>query len=106
MRKVVVSEFVLLDGVMEEPGWTFRFPSEDRDRFKFDQLAVADALLLGRVTYEGFAAAWPRMEEETGEYGAWMNGYPKYVASTTLQEPLEWNNSTLLGRTSPGRCPG
>lgn len=102
MRKVIVSEFVSLDGVIEEPGWTFQFPSEDRDRYKFDELAGADALLLGRVTYEGFADAWPGMEEQTGEYGAWMNGYPKYVASTTLQEPLAWNNSTLLGEDLAG----
>ncbi|HET7269865.1 MAG TPA: dihydrofolate reductase family protein [Rubrobacter sp.] len=96
MRKLVVSEFVSLDGVVEDPGWSFPFESEEKDRFKFDELAAADALLLGRVTYEGFAAAWPQMEEETGEYGAWMNGYPKHVASTTLQEPLEWNNSHLI----------
>ena len=96
MRRVIVSEFVSVDGVMEDPRWTFRFPSEDRDAFKFDELSAAGALLLGRVTYEGFAAAWPRMEEQTGEYGAWMNGYPKHVVSTTLQEPLEWNNSTLI----------
>lgn len=96
MRKVVVSEFVSLDGVMEDPSWTFQFMDEARDRFKFDELAAADALLLGRVTYEGFAAAWPGMAEQTGEYGAWMNGYPKHVASTTLEEPLEWTNSTLI----------
>ena len=96
MRRVVVSEFISLDGVVEDPRWTFEFPSEDRDQFKFDELAASDALLLGRVTYEGFAAAWPQMEEQTGEYGAWMNGYPKYVVSTTLEEPLEWNNSTLV----------
>ena len=96
MRRVIVSEFVSLDGVIEDPSWTFQFTDEARDRFKFDELAAADALLLGRVTYEGFAAAWPGMEEETGEYGAWMNGYPKHVASTTLEEPLEWNNSTLI----------
>lgn len=95
MRKVVVSEFVSLDGVMEDPRWTFRFESDDRNQYKFDELAAADALLLGRVTYEGFAAAWPRMEEQTGEYGAWMNGYPKYVVSTTLEEPLEWNASLI-----------
>ncbi len=95
MRNVVVSEFVSLDGVMEDPSWTFRFESEDRDQYKFDELSAADALLLGRVTYEGFAAAWPGMEEQTGEYGAWMNGYPKYVASTTLEEPLEWNASLI-----------
>jgi dihydrofolate reductase len=96
VRKVVASEFLSLDGVMGDPGWTFGFESEDRDQFKFDELAAADALLLGRVTYEGFAAAWPQMEEQTGEYGAWMNGYPKHVVSTTLQEPLEWNNSKLV----------
>ena len=101
MRKIVVSEFVSLDGVMGEPGWTFRFESEDRNQFKFDELAAADALLLGRVTYEGFAAAWPGMADQTGEYGAWMNGYPKYVASTTLEEPLEWNAS-LLGNDIAG----
>ena len=102
MRRIVVSEFLSLDGVMENPGWTFGFESEDRDAVKFNELAAADALLLGRVTYEGFAAAWPGMEEETGEYGAWMNGYPKYVVSTTLQEPLDWNNSTLLGEDLAG----
>ena len=96
MRRVIVSEFVSLDGVVEDPRWTFQFSSEDRDQFKFDELAASDALLLGRVTYEGFAAAWPQMEEQTGEYGAWMNGYPKHVVSTTLGEPLEWNNSTLV----------
>ncbi len=95
MRKIVVSEFVSLDGVMEDPRWTFQFPSEDRDKFKFDELAASDALLLGRVTYEGFAADWPNMLEQTGEYGAWMNGYPKYVVSTTLEE-AGWNNSKII----------
>jgi dihydrofolate reductase len=104
VRRVIVSEFVSLDGVIEDPGgaeefdrggWSFRFDrGPEGDKFKFDELAAADALLLGRVTYEGFAAAWPQMEE--GEYGTWMNGYPKHVASTTLEEPLEWNNSTLI----------
>ena len=96
MRRVVVSEFVSLDSVVEDPQWTFQFGSEEQEEFKFDELAASDALLLGRVTYEGFAAAWPQMEEQTGEYGAWMNGYPKYVVSTTLEERLEWNNSTLI----------
>jgi dihydrofolate reductase len=96
VRKLVVSEFVSLDGVVQDPAWTFQFGSEDRDQYKFDELAAADALLLGRVTYEGFAAAWPQMEEQTGEYGAWMNGYPKHVVSTTLKEPLEWKNSALI----------
>jgi dihydrofolate reductase len=81
VRKLIVSEFVSLDGVIEDPGWTFQFESEEKDQFKFDELAASDALLLGRVTYEGFAAAWPQMEEQTGDYGAWMNSYPKYVVS-------------------------
>ena len=106
MRKVIVSEFVSLDGVIEDPGgagefdrggWSFRFDrGPEGDKFKFDELAAADALLLGRKSYEGFAAAWPQMQEQTGEYGAWMNGYPKHLDSTTLKEPLEWNNSTLI----------
>jgi dihydrofolate reductase len=98
VRKVVVSEFVSLDGIIEDPRWTFRFMSEEREDFKFDELSASDALLLGRVTYEGFAAAWPRMTESAGEYADMMNGYPKYVVSTTLEEPLEWNNSTLIKR--------
>ena len=107
MRRVIVSEFVSLDGVMETPEtWTLQFGSEEQQRYKFDELAAADALLLGRTTYEGFAAAWPGMTDqyegprraELGEYADMMNGYPKHVASTTLQGPLEWNNSTLIGR--------
>jgi dihydrofolate reductase len=106
MRRVIVSEFVSLDGVIEDPGggegsdrggWSFQADrGPEGDGFKFDELAAADALLLGRVTYEGFAAAWPQMGDQAGEYGAWMNDYPKHVASRTLQEPLEWNNSTLI----------
>ncbi|MGH3089089.1 MAG: dihydrofolate reductase family protein [Rubrobacteraceae bacterium] len=107
MRRVIVSEFVSLDGVIEDPGggeefdrgaWSFQFDrGPEGDEFKFDELAAADALLLGRVTYEAFAGAWPRMEEQTGEYGAWMNGYPKHVASTTLEEPLGWNGHLIKG---------
>ena len=96
MRKLVVSEFVTLDGVFEDPAWTFPFRSEEGEAFKFAELQAADALLLGRVTYQGFAAAWPGMAEQTGEYGAMMNGYPKYVASTTL-DTAEWNASLLKG---------
>jgi dihydrofolate reductase len=106
VRKVIVSEFMSLDGVIEDPGgageldrggWSFRSDrGAERDKYKDDELAAADALLLGRITYEGFTAAWPQLEEQTGEYGARMNGYPKHVASRTLQEPLEWNNSTLI----------
>jgi len=104
MRRLIVSEFVSLDGVIEDPRWTFRFRSEEGENFKFDELSASGALLLGRVTYEGFAAAWPNMMEqyegprraELQEYTDMMNGYPKYVVSTTLEEPLEWNNSTLI----------
>jgi dihydrofolate reductase len=105
VRRVIVSEFVSLDGVMEDPGggegsdyggWAFRSDrGPEGDKFKFDELAAADALLLGRTTFEAFASAWPRMEEQTGEYGAWMNGYPKHVVSTTLEEPLGWNGSLI-----------
>ena len=104
MRKVIASEFVSLDGVMEGPSWTFQFSSEEQENFKFDELAASDALLLGRATYDDFAAAWPNMMEqyegprraELQEYTDMMNGYPKYVVSTSLREPLEWNNSTLI----------
>ena len=104
VRKVVASEFLTLDGVMEDPGWTFQFSGEEQPKYKFDELAMADALLLGRVTYEGFAVAWPNMMDqyegpsraELGEYADMMNGYPKHVVSKTLEEPLEWNNSTLI----------
>lgn len=95
MRKVVVSEFITLDGVIEDPRWTFQFGGEEQDHYKFNEMKEADALLLGRVTYEGFAVAWPNMIEETGEYGQWMNGYPKHVVSESLDQ-LEWNNSSLI----------
>jgi dihydrofolate reductase len=109
VRKVVVSEFVSLDGVMEDPSWESPFRGEEQEKFKFDELAAADALLLGRKTYEGFAAAWPDMmehyegprREALGEYTDMMNGYPKHVASTTLQEPLGWNNSTIIRGNIP-----
>ena len=66
VRKVVASEFVSLDGVMEDPGWTFQFGSEEQEKYKYAELVAGDALLLGRVTYEGFAAAWPNMMEQYG----------------------------------------
>jgi dihydrofolate reductase len=104
MGKIVVTEFVSLDGVMEDPGgaedfkhggWTFEFDSGDEgNQFKLDETLEADALLLGRVTYEGFAAAWPSMEDPVG-FADKMNSMPKYVVSSTL-ENLEWNNSTVL----------
>jgi dihydrofolate reductase len=95
VRKVIASEFVSLDGVMEDPSWTFQFSSDEQQKFKFDELFASDALLMGRVTYEGFAAAWPGRTDEAG-FAERMNGLPKYVVSRTLEEPLEWDNSTLI----------
>lgn len=105
MGKIVVSEFVTLDGVMEDPGgsedfehggWSFEFDrGAEGDQFKLDELIASDALLLGRVTYEAFAAAWPSRNDEAG-FAEKLNGMRKYVVSSTLEEPLEWNNSTLL----------
>jgi dihydrofolate reductase len=102
MGRIVVTEFVSLDGVMEAPGggedfrhggWSFEIARGDEgDKFKLDETLSAEALLLGRVTYEGFAAAWPSRE---GEFADKFNTMPKYVVSSTLEEP-EWQNSTVL----------
>ncbi len=103
MRKVIVSEFVTLDGVMEDPGgaekfehggWTMPYWHEEIGKVKFDELFASDALLLGRVTYQGFAAAWPSRTDEAG-FADRMNGLPKYVVSTTLEE-VGWNNARLI----------
>ncbi len=95
MRKVIVSEYVTLDGVMEEPGtWSFQFWNDEAAKFKFDELFASDALLLGRVTYQGFAKAWPSMTDEQG-FADRMNSLPKFVVSTTLKE-VEWNNARLM----------
>jgi dihydrofolate reductase len=110
MGKVVVSEFLSLDGVIEDPGgaegtefggWTFRFPAEDGQKFKLEELVASDVLLLGRLTYEEFAAAWPAMEETTGEFGVKMNNMPKVVVSTTLTEPA-WRNTTVVSEDIAG----
>jgi dihydrofolate reductase len=103
MGKLVITEFVSLDGVMEDPGgaedyehggWTFAIDrGEDGDKFKSDEGDAAAALLLGRRTYEGFAAAWPTMQ---GEFADKFNAMPKYVVSSTLSDP-QWTNSTVLG---------
>jgi dihydrofolate reductase len=102
MGRIVVTEFVSLDGVMEDPGgsedfkyggWSFEFARGDEgDKFKLDEALKAEALLLGRVTYEGFAAAWP---SRSGEFADKFNNMPKYVVSSTMGEP-EWNNTTVL----------
>jgi dihydrofolate reductase len=95
MRKIVATEYVTLDGVMHEPGeWSGPFFNDEAVKFKYDELFASDALLLGRVTYEGFAKAWPTMTG-TGDFGERMNGMPKYVVSTTLKNP-EWNNSHVI----------
>jgi dihydrofolate reductase len=104
MGKIVVTEFVSLDGVMEDPGgaedykhggWTFEIDRGDEgNKFKLDELFEAEAQLLGRVTYEGFAAAWPE-REDPGGFAAKMNAMPKYVVSSTLRE-ASWENSTIL----------
>src|ERR671915_663269 len=102
MGRIVVTEFISLDGVVEDPGgsedfkysgWSFEFDRGDEgNNFKLDETRASDALLLGRVTYEGFASAWPPRE---GEFADKFNTMPKYVVSSTLDEP-EWNNSTVL----------
>src|SRR4051812_17443412 len=102
MGRIVVTEFVSLDGVMEDPGggedfkhggWSFEFSRGDEgDKFKIDETMDSEALLLGRVTYEGFADAWPQRE---GEFADLFNSMPKYVVSSTLTDP-EWTNSTVL----------
>ena len=102
MGKVVVSQFISIDGVVEDPGgsegwerggWAFQFDrGEVGDKFKLDEVMAGEVLLLGRTTYEGFAAAWPERE---GDFADKFNSMPKYVVSTTLQDP-EWNNSTVV----------
>jgi dihydrofolate reductase len=103
MGKIVITEFVSLDGVIEAPGggedyehqgWTFEIDrGAEGDKFKLDEAFASEALLLGRTTYEGFAAAWPSME---GEFADKFNAMPKYVVSSTLADP-SWNNTTVLG---------
>jgi dihydrofolate reductase len=104
MGKLVVSQFVSVDGVFQDPGgvgeierggWSFKFDrGPEGDRFKLDELMAADAQLLGRVTYEGFAAAWPTMADEEG-FAEKMNAMPKYVVSTTIEHP-SWQNTTVI----------
>jgi dihydrofolate reductase len=107
MGRIVVTEFVSLDGVMEDPGgaedfkyggWTFEIDrGDDGNKYKLDETMQADALLLGRTTYEGFAAAWPQRE---GEFADKFNTMPKYVVSSTLKDP-EWTNTTVISGDVP-----
>lgn len=101
MAKIVVTEFVSLDGVMEAPGgepgykhtgWVAKFQDSEQIQYKLEEVLAHQALLLGRITYESFAGAWPYFE---GEFGEKMNSMPKFVVSTTLKNP-EWNNATVL----------
>src|SRR5437016_4611678 len=112
MGKLVVSEFITLDGVIEAPGggeafehggWAFKFQRGDEgDKFKVDELTAADAQLLGRYTYEGFAKAWPSMD--AGDFGEKMNSMPKYVVSTTLTPAqANWKNSTVISSDVSGQ---
>jgi dihydrofolate reductase len=103
MRRIVVTEFISLDGVIEDPGgaegtahggWTFKFTDPEGMKYKLDEVMEHDAMLLGRVTYEGFAAAWPGMTDDVG-FADKMNGMPKYVVSRTLAQ-ADWSNSTVL----------
>jgi dihydrofolate reductase len=108
MGRIVVTEFISLDGVTEDPGgsedfkyggWSFEIPrGEEGDKFKLDETMASEALLLGRVTYEGFAKAWPTRE---GEFADKFNSMPKYVVSSTLTDP-EWTNTTVLEGDLPG----
>jgi dihydrofolate reductase len=106
MSKVVVTEFVSLDGVMEDPGgaegykhggWTFKFDrAAEGDKFKLDELQAADAMLLGRVTYQGFAAAWPTVKDDAG-FAEKMNSMRKYVVSSTLSDAdATWDNTVVI----------
>jgi dihydrofolate reductase len=103
MGELVVTEFMTLDGVVEDPGgsegtehggWSFKFPDDEGMKFKLDETLDAGSLLLGRVTYEGFAAAWPGRRDDAG-FADKMNEMPKYVVSSTLSDPA-WNNTTVL----------
>jgi len=112
MGKVVVTEFITLDGVIQDPGgskemerggWSFEYNrGEEGDKFKFDELMDADVQLFGRITYEGFAEVWPGRKDdpELGEFAIKINEMPKYVVSTTLKDP-EWENTTVISDNVP-----
>ncbi|HDR7773449.1 MULTISPECIES: dihydrofolate reductase family protein [Bacillus cereus group] len=95
MGQIIVSMYLSLDGVMEEPAWTAPYFNEEVAKFQSNLLFESEALLLGRVTYQGFAAAWPSMTDEEG-FADKMNSMPKFVASTTLEE-TEWNANLIKG---------
>lgn len=95
MRKLVVTEYITLDGIFEEPGtWSMDFWSDEAGKYKYNELFASDIQLLGRLTYEGFAKAWPTMEG-VGDFGVKMNTMPKYVISKTLKN-ADWENSHII----------
>jgi dihydrofolate reductase len=96
MRTLKLAIYITLDGVVENPAWTGPFWDDELSQMQSDYLSTSDALVLGRVTYEGFAASWPSMEEQTGDFGRKMNSMPKFVASRTLQA-AEWNAQVMRG---------
>jgi dihydrofolate reductase len=97
MRKITATQFASLDGYMDEPGtWTFPYFSAAISDFKLEELFAAEAMILGRVTYDGFSAAWPAMEDDEAGFGHRMNSMPKYVASRTRHE-FDWNATGLTG---------
>jgi len=97
MRKVVASEFVSLDGVVESPDkWHFPYFNDQMQEAIGSAMAASDAMLMGRILYEEWAAFWPKQDPEENPIAARMNGIQKYVVSTTLEEPLQWQNSTLI----------
>lgn len=99
MGKLVAVSYVTLDGVFEEPAWSGPYFNDELGSWQERNLTEADALLLGRKTYEGFKAAWPAMEAQTGDFGKRMNSMPKHVATTTLTEP-EWNATFIQGEVA------
>ena len=97
MRKVVAWELVSLDGVMESPEeWAFSYSNDEMAEANASGMADSDAMLLGRVTYQEFASYWPHQNSAEQPFTDYLNNTPKFVVSTTLEEPLEWNNSTLI----------
>ena len=99
MRKVIAAEFVSLDGVMESPDqWHFPYFNDEMGQAIGEGFATSDAMLMGRVLYEEWAAYWPQQDPEENPVAEQMNGVQKYVVSTTLEGPLEWQNSTLIRR--------
>ena len=97
MRKVIARELVSLDGVVEGPqGWAFSYSNDEMEEANASGMAASDAMLLGRATYEEFASYWPYQDGAEQPYTDYLNNIPKYVVSTTLEEPLGWQNSTLI----------